>query len=568
VLALGVIVIGILVTSILNAPFSPRVLKVKRLTHDQLSKALPLFTDGPRLYFGEFISSKPILSFLLVDRGEVAHIPVPFEDFAFLNGVPDGSGVFVAADQHAPERSFWKLPLPGGSPVPIGKLGGLEAVWSPDGRYVAYTVDGEKRTLYVAKGNGTNPQQIFTLHNNWIECPQWAPDGRSLRFGVMSESQVSSLWEVGYDGSDPHEVLPNESLRGELCGSWTPDGKYYVFTSFRNNNYDLWALRERRSWWLPGRRKLARLTNGALEFLGPIASLDGKRIFALGVEHDAELVRYDDNSQDFKPYLGGISAGRVDFSRDGKWITYIKHPERTLWRRRVEGGDELQLTFAPLEADGPHWSPDGERIAFLASSAGQPRKVFVIPSRGGIPEEVWPENKSEEGIPTWSPDGNFLAFGELRWHPDKIAIHIADLRNKKVSTVPGSQGLWTPRWSPDGRYLLALTADASSSNSKSLLIYDFRKSQWRKLIEHLINEPVWSHDGEYIYFDVAIDPPKNAGIFRVSLSDGKLEQVASLENFHRASQVIGDWLGLAPDDSPLLLRDRRNTEVYALDVEW
>jgi hypothetical protein len=34
------------------------------------------------------------------------------------------------------------------------------------------------------------------------------------------------------------------------------------------------------------------------------------------------------------------------------------------------------------------------------------------------------------------------------------------------------------------------------------------------------------------------------------------------------SEILGDWLGLASDDSPLLLRDRRNTEVYALDVEW
>jgi WD40 repeat protein len=337
VAAIGVLLVGIVIVSTMSAPFSPRVSKVQRLTHDRLNKALRLFTDGLRVYFGESTPASSI-SFVSVNGGEEVHIPVPFDDFAFLDGRPDGSGFFVMANQHASRRSFWKLPLPGGSPVPVGKLGGTEAYWSRDGRYVAYTIDGERHSLYVSNGDGTSPRQIFTMPRGWIDCPRWSPDGERLRFGVTSESEVSSLWEVRRDGSDAHEVLHNQSLRAGLCGSWTPDGKYYVFTSFREGKYDLWAIRERRSWFLPLDHKATRLTNGALEFINPITSADGKRVFALGIEHDAELVRYDSKSRDFVPYLGGISAGRVDFSRDGKWITYIKHPERTLWRRRVDGG--------------------------------------------------------------------------------------------------------------------------------------------------------------------------------------------------------------------------------------
>jgi hypothetical protein len=46
--------------------------------------------------------------------------------------------------------------------------------------------------------------------------------------------------------------------------------------------------------------------------------------------------------------------------------------------------------------------------------------------------------------------------------------------------------------------------------------------------------------------------------------DGKLEQVASLAGFPN----LGTWLGLAPDDCPLMVQDVRQSEIYALDVKW
>jgi Tol biopolymer transport system component len=564
-----VIVAVTVVVSHMFSSFSPRVLRQQRLTHDQLDKGLQLFTDGPHVYFEEVASPKASIALVGTAGGEVVHIPLPFQDFALLGFASDGSAFFAAVNPNSPNRSFWMVPLPGGSPRPIQQLSGLDATWSAKGQRAAYVEDIGRHTLYTSNADGTEAERIFTIANARIECPRWAPDGRALRFAIVGESEASSLWEVNSDGSNPHVVFAKGSSRHGLCGSWTPDGKYYVFDSFQDGQFDLWVLREEQSWLHHLDRTSIRLTNGPIEFLKPIVSVDGKRIFAIGIEHDAELVRYDANSQTFVPFIGGISAGRVDFSRDGEWVAYVKHPEQTLWCRSLESGKELQLTFAPLEADAPHWSPDGQQIAFRASTHGQPKKIFVIARGGGVPQEVLPKDKEEEGIPTWSPDGNSLVFGELRWHPDKITIHILNLKSGQVSTVPGSQGLWTPRWSPDGQYLLALTADALSSNSKSLLIFDFSSSQWRKLVEHLINEPVWSHDGKFIYFDVAQSPPgKDSAIFRVDVNNGRLERIVSLENFHRAGQVLGDWLGLAPDDSPLLLRDRRNTEIYALDVEW
>lgn len=218
-----------------------------------------------------------------------------------------------------------------------------------------------------------------------------------------------------------------------------------------------------------------------------------------------------------------------------------------------------------MTTDGPHWSPDGRRIAFRASLPEQARRIFLISADGGVPQELLPadENKKEEGIPTWSPDGRSIAYGQLRYDPKKIAIHIIELATGKVTTVPGSEGLWSPRWSPSGRYLLALKSGGIFFNSPGLLVFDFRTQRWRTLAEKPISEAIWSHDAQYIYFDVQLWVAEDA-IWRVRVADGKIERVVGIHDFTR----FGTWLGIAPDDSPLLLREARETEIYSLDVKW
>jgi eukaryotic-like serine/threonine-protein kinase len=69
-------------------------------------------------------------------------------------------------------------------------------------------------------------------------------------------------------------------------------------------------------------------------------------------------VRYDPESKQFVPYLSGISAEGVSFSKDGQWVAYTSYPEGTLWPSKVDGSDRLQLTSAPMQAFLPRWSPE------------------------------------------------------------------------------------------------------------------------------------------------------------------------------------------------------------------
>lgn len=227
-----------------------------------------------------------------------------------------------------------------------------------------------------------------------------------------------------------------------------------------------------------------------MNFLAPLPSTDGKRLFVVGQQRRGELVRYDANSRQFVPYLSGISADRLDFSRDGEWVAYVAYPEGTLWRSRVDGSERQQLSFPPVQAYLPRWSPDGKRIAFFAAAPAKPRKIYVVSAEGGSAQQLLPGER-KEADPSWSPDGNRLVFAGPPpmegGAPGSTAIYLLDLRTHQVSTLPGSEGLFSPRWSPDGRYLAATPAD-----SQTLLLFDFTTQKWVELARVGVGYLVWA----------------------------------------------------------------------------
>jgi len=95
------------------------------------------------------------------------------------------------------------------------------------------------------------------------------------------------------------------------------------------------------------------------------------------------------------------------------------------------------------------------------------------------------------------------------------------------------------------------------------VLFDFATEEWTELARKNAGWPNWSEDGQYVYF---LGWPDDTSIMRVRIRDRKLERVADLKNF-RQTGYWGSWLGLAPDDSTLLLRDTGTQEVYALDWE-
>src|SRR5262249_31360517 len=157
---------------------------------------------------------------------------------------------------------------------------------------------------------------------------------------------------------------------------------------------------------------------------------------------------------------------------------------------------------------------DGTRIAFAAMVPGRRWKVYVVSKDGGGPRRMT-DGEGDEGDPGWSPDGKSLVFGSMSFFQGRPAIHLLDLATLRISTLPGSEGLFSPRWSPDGRYLAAMPA----TDQAKLMLYDFRTEKWTKLAEASVGYPSWSRDGRYIYLDASSATAQ--ALLRVGISDGK-----------------------------------------------
>jgi serine/threonine protein kinase/Tol biopolymer transport system component len=447
--AAGLVTAAVMAGLWLTRPLPPpRVIGVVQITRDDLPKPRPFISDGRRL-------------FLLQDDGPAYQVSVNGGESVLLN-------LQVAKDAHpidiSPDRTeflvcklasfghceLWVEPVLGGPPRRLGNLvtnyGG--AAWSPDGRLLAWAQDNE---LHLARGDGAEIRKLATMTGGaWY--PHWSPDGHRISFSVVpprgGDPGPCRIWEVRTDGSGLHRVLPNWNPEWQMSfGNWTPDGKYFVFSAMAEPpdstpGSRIWALRETTSLFGRGNTTPVQLNTGLLEAIFALPSADGKRLFFKGYQYRNEFIRFDPNSGQAALEFAGLSASDLDFSKDGKWVSYVSVPGGSLFRSAADGTQRLQLTSPPWQVEMPRWSPDGRQIAFHGSPNGKSTRVYIVPFEGGAPRQVTNGESGKFGdlYPSWSPDGASLAFGAPLWGaPQKECIRVVDLKTNRISILPGSE---------------------------------------------------------------------------------------------------------------------------------
>jgi Tol biopolymer transport system component/DNA-binding winged helix-turn-helix (wHTH) protein len=545
----------------------PRITAYTQLTHDGHSKDL-VGTDGNRIYLSSpYQGGVPTaIGQVAVSGGVVAPIPVELPDGYQVDRLADvsrdGSAFLVGSSvKHSGEHpQLWNVRVLGGSLRRMPDA--WSAAFSPDGKTVAYqATDGD---IWLMQSDGTGAHKLAP---GGAEGLAWSPDGTLLRF-----TRNFRLWEISSNGSNLRQLFPNWNASSrQCCGRWTSDGRFFVFLGGESvfmsgavqpgsEGGDIWALDERRGLIRRPSAQPVQLTTGPTRWGPPIPG-DGKAIFSQGSTPRGELSRYDAQTKQLQPFLGGISVEGVTFSKDGRSVAYVSFPENTLWRANRDGSNPVQLTDPPMKVFLPGFSPDGTQIVFSDFSSPGHVESYIVPSEGGRPRRIIPEDQGQEGDPSWSPDGRKIVFDIGDVSPSH-EIRVLDLDSHQVTTVPGSDGLYSPRWSPDGRYIAALLDDSS----QSLKIFDFGTQRWSTPSQVSgLGFPVWSSDSQWIYFGAASDQG-NRGIYRIRANGGEAQLVVDLKNLHWAGW-FGTWFGLDPTDAPLLLRDVGGNDIYALTLE-
>lgn len=524
-----------------------------------------MVSDGSRIYFTEFRNfifhpiqimrqggeSRPLVG---LDTGQQYQIGAITRDGSYLVLNPFfGIG-----------GGMWLAPTMGGALRRFGQVEGNAVGFSRDGKTVVYSNGVLTSDIFVANADGSAPRKLLTAPGRFY-WPEFSPDDRRIRLTSFDygKTGLPTLWEMSADGTGLHPLLPGwTDAPSQCCGSWTADGKYYVFQATREGSTHLWALREGRSLFSSAAPKPRQLTSGPMNFIRPLVPPDGKGLYAVGWQLRGELAQFDAASGNFIPHPASVSAEWLAYSRDGQRMAYATYPEAQLWRSKPDGSDRLQLTLPPMRARDPQWSPDGSTIAFEGQVGDKPWKLYVVSSDGGAARALTNEDRLE-AFPTWSRDGSQLAFAVVSdaatLFPSQ-GLRILDMRTRSETEVPQSGGFLAPAWAPDGRSIAAVTGDR-----KRIMLYDVANRRWTELARPGVDVlgEYWSADGLSLHFH---SMPNRIQFFRFDMRKRQLRRLGEIHD----RWVFGaglPWMGVTPEGIPVFLREQSIHQLFALDWE-
>ncbi|HEV8124768.1 MAG TPA: S9 family peptidase [Gemmatimonadales bacterium] len=303
------------------------------------------------------------------------------------------------------------------------------------------------------------PNDVYHLRG--VSEPQLSPDGNWVAYTVRTvdstkDKRDSNIWMTSWDGTQTVQLT--SSKESESTPRWSPDGRYLAFLASRQDDEDdqVWLLDRRGG----EAQRLTQLKGGvnSMEW-----SPDSKRL-ALVAAIESDSTKADTTKK--RP----VVIDRYLYKEDVEGYLTTSRTHLLLFdiaSRKVD-----TLTSGDSNDDGPRWSPDGTRIAFVRSSIPEPgtgegSDVYVVAAApGATPKQLTAFPGPDNGALSWSPDGVWVAFfrtDDPRWYAyqmAKLAIVRSDGSTPaRVLTSQFDRPLDAPTFSADGQSVLVMVDD-------------------------------------------------------------------------------------------------------------
>jgi len=369
--------------------------------------------------------------------------------------------------------------------------------YSPDGKCIAFLSDRDgAENLWIAKADGTEPKQLSKEQQALFVSPAWTPDSEYVTVSrATPASGTAELWMYHIQGgsgvqvtkSQPQPNTPGPQRPNVLGGVASPDGKYFYYArklgGFAYNMMNFpWQI-SRRDRKTGDEDTLTSAEGGAFR---PALSPDGTKL-VYGTRHETEtglrirdlnsgedrwlkypVQRDDQESRATRDLLNGYA-----FTPDGKSV--VASYGGKIHRVDVATGDDKLIPFSakvsqevgpllsfPIRVDesavrarilqGPVQSPDGKRLAFSGVT-----HLYMMELPSGKPGRVT-KSEAREFQPTWSPDGQWLAYVTWTVEGGHIWKARADGSGAPQQLTRVAAFYREPAWSPDGTRIVALRA--------------------------------------------------------------------------------------------------------------
>jgi Tol biopolymer transport system component len=540
---------------------SVRPFRFARLTEDGKFKR-SFRTDGTTLYINEAEVGRNVLVARPIAGGSERKIPTPFENVILEDISNDGRNLLVTSFQGIEaDRPLWTIPVEGGTGRRVGDVLCSWARWSPDNSKIA-CASGTSISILGSDGSDAHTIASFRSIPSGL---LWSPDGRELRFLLRDAAYSPSSWHLTFGVQSGQETSTLSKLQDgkDVCWdwAWTTQGDHFLclrLDSERRSSLFVEPSNSALSGWPASDAELPVKLHTVTGLVPGKA--DNSLYVLVQNPYRGELLKFDPKRKTFETYLQHLSAYYLSFSRDGQWMTYVNSVDQCLWRSRVDGTEALQLTKDSMEVEVSSWSPDGRHIAFMGRESGKPWRIFLI-GRDGDNLTGATEGNDNQGGPSWAPDGKELIYASVNCNQTQSCwIRRVEVATGKTDLLPGSHNFRTARWSPDGKYIAAL-----KPATQELMLFNLSAGRWTTLANSINGDNInWSSDSRSLF----VDNPhgEHPTIDRIRITDGHRATVTSLSSLQNVFGEVGTWLGLTPDDSPILFHSFGSSEIYSL--EW
>jgi tol-pal system beta propeller repeat protein TolB len=180
-----------------------------------------------------------------------------------------------------------------------------------------------------------------------------------------------------------------------------------------------------------------------------------------------------------------ISGGGLNitpaYSHDGRYVVYASGNESgtDLMMVAVDSPGVVQrLTFGRGSDNGnPTFSPDGRKIAFFSSRSRYPQ-IYTMDTDGTNVQLLTPFTagvRSYRSAPDWSPDGRLVAYEQQNGDFQVWMIDVRDKQSRQLTSEGENEG---PSWAPDGRHI---ALSSTRGGSKQIWILDTESGRFRQL---------------------------------------------------------------------------------------
>ena len=447
---------------------------------------------------------------------------------------PDGNQiVFVSTRGDHHTANVWILDLKTrktrnltGSPelqAAPGKLDGFfRPAWSPDGQWIAFSSDRnfdfmahefpspgwehpQELSIYIIHPDGTGLRRL-TEAGFADGSPKWSPDSKRVVFYELPTAHTFAA-RIYAQGMVTSQIISVDIVSGarktETSGSGLKVAPQYLsadriaYLIKAGSNAGLAFTQGE-----PGSKGMLR---------NPAWSSDGKQVVYQRVDFTARP-----QNQELYSWEPDMEMQYTDvfprFSRDGRLaISDIRNLATTATASiSVMNADGTDRKIIFQDGSGaamvPTWSPDGQWVAFgfggfFGARETEPAKVMMVRADGSGQARDLTKGLPNSGFPTWSPDGKRIVYRV--WGNGGLGLRELTLADGEVKILTTEWDNF-PAFSPDGS---VVTFTRRSATTKDYDIFTMRADGTD--IKQLTTTPgndshsSWSPDGKYILWSSA-----------------------------------------------------------------